>query len=176
MKISLTLALTILLSSVSLAQEAEAPVAEHEILQKDVGTWTGTMKIYTGGSGSEPISFPVHETNTSFGNGLWVMTEFDAGPMKGRGSFGYDAHNKKFVGTWIDSMHSTLSIAEGQYDKAKDQLVMIYSGTDTKTGEPNEVKAVSTHDGKDKRSFVMYEKKDGQWVQAFTIDYQRSKD
>jgi hypothetical protein len=122
------------------------------------------------------VSFPVREINRSFGNGLWIMTEFDAGPMKGHGSFGYDIHNKKFVGTWIENMHSTLSIAEGHYDKEKGELVMLFSGTDPASGKPNQMKAVSSYDGEDKRHFVMYAKNDSEWVPAFTIDYERVKE
>lgn len=175
MKPSLFLAFAFLFASSAMAQSIPTtePVEEHKLLSEDVGQWTGTMSM-TGPDG-QPMELPVTETNTSFGNGLWVLTEFSAGPFQGRGQIGYDTRKKKFVGTWIDNSITHLSIMEGEYDKSKKALVMMMQGIDHATGEAQVMKTVSTREGDDKRHFVMYAKDGDQWQKSFEIHYERKK-
>ena len=54
--------------------------------------------------------------------GFWVVAEnkatlFDA-PFTGIMTLGFDGQKKKYVGTWIDSMHSHLLHYEGTVDAA----------------------------------------------------------
>lgn len=173
MKFALTLTFVFASCLPALAQQSETPTEQHEYLQKDVGTWTGKMSLQQGG---QKVEFPIREVNTSFGNGLWLLSEFEAGPMKGRGTFGYDTHRKKFVGTWVDSANSFLNIAEGDFNEEENQLEMIYKGIDPATGQPNEMKGVTKLEGDDKRHFTMYSKAGEEWVKAFTIVYERVKE
>ena len=171
MRIATPLTLICLVASVCFAQQPPMVTKEHQVLKKDVGTWTGTMKMY----GANPTEFPVKEINTVFGGGLWVLSEFDAGPFKGRGQFGYDVKKMKYTGTWIDNFNPFMSVMEGDFDAEKSQMVMQFQGIDPASGNTEEMKTVTTHDGDDKRNFVMYTKKDGDWEKAFEIDYQRAK-
>ncbi len=169
------LAFAFLFTSTAAAQSIPTtePAEEHKLLQKDVGQWTGTMKM--AGPDGQPMELPVTETNTSFGNDLWVLTEFSAGPFQGRGQYGYDTRKKKYIGTWIDNSIAHMSMMEGEYDKSKKAMVMMMKGIDHATGEPQEMKTVTTWEGDDKRHFVMYAKNGDQWQESFEIHYERKK-
>ena len=175
MRVVLQIVLLSLVCCVAFAQQPPPLSKEHEILKKDVGTWTGTMRIYQGDS--EPIALPIKETSKIFGGGLWVITDFDAGPFQGHGQFGYDAAKKKYIGTWIDNTNPFMSVMEGDFDEEKQEMVMRFNGIDPATGNAEQMKSVSTMDGDDKRKFLMYSKKatDTDWVKSFEIDYTRAK-
>ena len=57
-------------------------------------------------------------------------------PYVGSGQMGYSAKDKKYVGTWTDSMSSYLSLMEGQYDEPRKLLVMHWQAPDM-TGKMN---------------------------------------
>lgn len=108
----------------------EAPTPQHTMLQKSVGQWEGTVTMHWPGmEGSTPAT----DTVTSFGP-FWTISNFQSeimgAPYQGQGMTGYDPKQKKFVGTWIDSMSSTLSLMEGSYDEAENKLVMEWEGPD----------------------------------------------
>ena len=85
-----------------------------------MGTWDATIKTYMAGPGAEPSVSKGTEVNEVMPGGLWVLSKFDGdfGGMKfqGRGQFGFDPIKKKYVGTWIDSTSTILSMLEGEYD------------------------------------------------------------
>ena len=162
-----------LVGSVCFAQQPPQPTEAHKYLTKDEGVWKGTMKLFM--PGQDPIAMPVKETNKMFGNGLWLLSEFDAGPFQGRGQFGYDSQKKKYTGTWIDNMNPYMSVMEGDFDVEKMQMVMQFKGMDTATGKLQDMKSVMTMQGEDKRTFVMYAKNGGDWQKAFEIDYERAE-
>ena len=89
-----------MITSATFAQEFPAATKHHEALKKDVGTWTATMKMFVG---PEMPAMPVTETNRLLPGGLWLVSEFESGPFKGHGVFGYDATAKKHIGIWVDN-------------------------------------------------------------------------
>lgn len=160
--------------SPTFGQESEQPTEHHEILYRELGQWKGEMKMWPAGPGSEPVTLPVEEKNTKFAGGLWTLSEFTAGPFKGRGHFGYDARKKKYVGVWIDNSTSSQSVMEGSFDKQKDQLVMTFPGIDAATQKPAEMKNVTEWLSKTKRRMTMYQKTTGsKWDMVFVVDYQK---
>ena len=146
MRFLTTTLLASLFAAACVAQQPPTLSTEHAVLQKDVGTWTGTMTLYPDNA-AEPMVLPVRETNTLFAGGLWVLSDFDAGPFKGRGQFGYDLKKKKYVGTWIDNMNPFMSVMEGDYDEEKKQMVMEFTGIDPVSREPERMKSVMTTPG-----------------------------
>ncbi len=165
-------AFTLFISAGVFAQQMQKPTKHHEFLKDDVGTWTGTMSMVLPGSDQE-IKMPVKETAKLIAGGLWLVSDFETGPFVGHGQFGYDVKKEKYVGTWIDNSSSHLNVMEGEFFKDKGEMVMTFQGVDGATGKIEEMKSVSTRDGKDKRKFVMYTKRDGNWVKSFEINYQR---
>ena len=175
MKIVLHIAIVCLFACpAALAQQAPEVTEHHKRLHNDAGNWTGTMKVYTGAPAGQPMELPIKETGKLFGKGLWVISDFEAGPFIGQGQFGYDPYKKKYVGTWIDNMNTTLAVMEGEYDESKEALVMTFMSRDP-SGKPVEMRSFTKTDGTDKRNFVMQNKEGDKWVTAFEINYERAK-
>ena len=72
-------------------------------------------------------------------------------------------------------MNPSMSVMEGSYDEAKNELVMEFTGLDPATGKIEQMKSISSSTGDDKRNFVMLTKKQGEWVKMFEISYERGK-
>ena len=94
--------------------QAPKPGKEHEMLKARAGTWDATVKMIgmpEAGGDSKGTS-----VMTMVGD-FWIAEEFTAtlmgAPFKGRGFTGYDPNKKKWVGTWIDSMTTYLTVMEG---------------------------------------------------------------
>ena len=91
-----------------------APTEHHATLQKTVGVWEGTITMTIPGMEMTSAAKETVRANGPF----WVVSDFESDlggqPYQGHGCHGYDPDKKKFVGTWIDSMGSFLSIMEGE--------------------------------------------------------------
>lgn len=148
----------------------------HKILHKDLGTWKGTMKIFMPGQ-DNPMEMPITETNTKFGDGLWVMTEFDGGPFQGRGSIGYDPNLKKYVGTWQDNMSPVLMTMTGDYDKETGVLTTLSNFIDTHTKKKKFTKSISKHNEDGTRTYEMFERatESDEWRKSFEINYKKAE-
>jgi Protein of unknown function (DUF1579) len=159
----------LLLVSAAPAQEAPKPGPEHEMLGKLVGTWDATMSI----AGTETKGTMVYKSELG---GLFVSSTFegDFGGAKflGKGLDGYDTNKKKFVGTWADSMMTSIMALEGTYDKEKKTMTMSGEapGPD---GKLSKMKMVTEMKDDDNMVFTAYmgdSKEPG-----FTIKYKRKK-
>ena len=157
--------------------QGEAPTEHHAILKKDVGTWNAVLTVMM--PGQDPVKMEGVEVNKMLGE-LWVTSEFKGEifgtPFLGRGQFGYDAQKKKYVGTWIDSMTSSMSTMTGQFDKKTNALSFDTTQLDPATGKRVKAKNVTTYVSKDVREMkMMTEGEDGKWVTTMTIKYTRKK-
>jgi hypothetical protein len=153
------------------------PTAEHEIFKADVGTWDASIKSWMDPS-AEPLESKGVETNTLLPGGLWLLSEFKGEfanlPFEGRGQTSYDAHKKKYVGTWIDSFSTSPMLMEGDYDKATHTLTMSGKSFDPGQGKEVEFKNVGKHNDDGTRTFTMYMKgDDGAWVKAMEVVYKK---
>ncbi len=117
-------------------QEMPQPTEHHKMILKGVGEWEGSMTMY--GMGPEPMTIPAKESVTALGQ-FWTQSRFscDFGGMafEGSATSGYDPAKKKFVGTWIDNMSTSITVMEGDYDKKAGTLTMHYKGPHPATGE-----------------------------------------
>ena len=157
------LTLLVVVPAASQAQPAPMPKPgpEHEFLAKDVGTWDATVEMYSS-PGAAPTVSKGTETVSMIGP-FWQVGRFEAQLMgeafHGLGTIGYDPTEKKFVGTWIDSMTPGLSLVEGSYDAAAKTFSATMEMRDmndkrVKVRETTEWKADGT------RVFTMYGPKD----------------
>lgn len=169
------LALTTLCSLAPQAssQDMPQPTEAHQRLALDTGTWTGEMKMWMAGPDSPPMVMSIKETNTMMEGGFWSLSEFEAGPFKGKGQFGYDPMKKKYVGTWIDSTTPFLSVMEGDYNDDSHELTMTFDGVDQMTGKMARMKSVTKHVDKNTRKFTMYKQAGDKWEVSFVMDYKR---
>ena len=96
------------------AQAQEQPEAQlpqvsdqHKLLHKDVGTWDAVLKIFPQ-EGADPIESKGTEKNELLPGGMWLISQFKGEvfgmPFTGVGTVGYDPVEKKYVGTWVDSI------------------------------------------------------------------------
>lgn len=172
-----TLAVCLLVFAVpALAQMPPMPEPgpEHEMLKKDVGTWDATVEMFMA-PGAPPSVSKGTEVVTMLG-GFWQITEFKSEmmgqPFEGRGATGYDPAQKKFVGTWVDSMTPAYYTLEGTYDAAKKTMTAFMEGPDP-SGQVVKTKSVTEWTDADTRVFTMYAP-DGQSV-SMRITYKRRK-
>ncbi|MBL8889024.1 MAG: DUF1579 domain-containing protein [Planctomycetaceae bacterium] len=167
----------VLVGSTCWAQDAAPePTAQHKILAKEVGQWEGVMKAYMDPNGP-PMEMSVVETNVLLDGGLWLLSEFDAGPFKGRGQFGFDPDKKKFIGTWLDNQTTALSLMEGTYDEKTGELTYLSTVKNPATGADTPTKQISKFVNDNQREFVAYmQNADGKtWDKWMEISYKRKK-
>jgi Protein of unknown function (DUF1579) len=155
------------------------PTVEHERLAKDVGTWDATVKSWMQGPGSEPAVSQGVEVVKLIPGGLWLHSEFDGKfgdqEFHGCGQTGYDTKKGKFVGTWVDSISTEITMMEGDYDAASHTVTFYAKGTDP-AGKAYDSKMTSKYEGDDTRVFTMSMKSDetkGEYVKVMEITYKR---
>jgi hypothetical protein len=163
------------------AQEPEwmiKPTKEHELLKKDVGTWDATVKIWTS-EDAKPIESKGTEKNELLKGGMWLVSRFEgeAGgmPFSGVGISGYDPVEKKYVGTWVDTMTPHIMLTKGDYDEETKTFTGTAEGRDAMTREKYTAKLVSRYLDDDRRVFELHMPgKDGKHFKVMEISYQRS--
>ena len=155
------------------------PTAEHKLLAKDVGTWDATVKSWMSGPDSEPTVSKGVEVDKLLPGGLWLLNDFDGEfgglAFHGHGVTGYDTQKKKYVGTWVDSLATSIMTMEGAYDEGTQTVTMYGKGTDM-AGKPYESKSTTKYMGIDERVFTMLVKSDetkGEHVKMMEITYKR---
>lgn len=155
------------------------PGPEHELFKEDVGTWDAVVETYMQ-PGAPPSKSKGVETNTLGCGGLCLITDFKGEMMPGmtfhgHGTATWDAAKKKYVGSWMDSMSTSLMISEGTYDPASRSFTGYMEGPDM-TGKTVKVKSVSEYKSPDTRVFTMYGPgADGKEAVTMRITYTRRK-
>jgi hypothetical protein len=172
------------LTTITSAQESAAvqkPLPEHKILAAEEGTWDATIKMFAGGPDAEPAVSKGSEVNEVLPGGLWLLSKFegDFGGMKflGRGQFGYDPVKKKYVGTWLDSTSTILSVLEGEYDAKTKTMTYVGDGFDPGQKLKFTQKMVTKTKDDGSRVFTLYMKYEGQpaEVKFLEITYTKRK-
>jgi len=129
-------------------QQMPQPTKQHRQIQRGAGEWVGTLTMKSPGMPTEPVE--AKETVRKHGP-FWVVTEFKCQfmgmPYMGHGCFGYDENKGEYVGTWLDSMSSHLSIMRGKHDEESGGIVMHWDAPDM-TGKivPHRSVQVQTED------------------------------
>ena len=164
----------------SLWAQGPEPAPEHQILQRDVGTWEATLQFWIGADGkADPTAEPQTSTGTEVNRMLgpfWLLSEFKGEfgglPFEGHSINGFDPQTKKFTGTWIDSMTPNPMRMSGTFD-AKTQTLTSTSRGIGMDGQPATGKVVVVYDGDQSRRMTMFENIDGKEVKSMEIIYKR---
>jgi hypothetical protein len=173
-----TLALAIV--SAAAAQEQQPPVAQpteaHKLLKKDVGTWDCEITIFPG-PGAEPIKSKGTETCKMLKGDMWLMSQFEgeiAGTeYAGAGMSGYDPIEKKYVGTWADSMSPHMMTIKGDYNPATKTMTSTGEGREP-SGGTYAAKMITRHLDDGTRTFEMQMRgPDGDFTKTMEIKYTR---
>jgi hypothetical protein len=131
------------------------PAAEHELLQRDVGTWHAAMKMWMGPG--DPMESQGTETVSMLGP-FWQVSKFEGSFMgqsfAGTGWMGWDPAKKQYVSAWVDSMTPTISHGSATWDAA----TKTFSGTMTgigPDGSPQAMETTVSYPEEGKRLFTM---------------------
>jgi hypothetical protein len=173
--VCLTLAVGLVCAAPVAAQEMAnvKPGPEHAILKKIVGTWDAEMDMGPAGKSKGSM------TTKEVAGGTWFVSEFkgEMGGMKfeGVGINGYDPKKKKYVGTWTDSMSTSIEPTEGTYDAATKTMTETMNSTGP-NGEAMKFENVSVYKSDDEYTFTMsMVMPDGNKQKMMTINYKRRK-
>ncbi len=183
-KMMLTGFIAALLAGATLYAVQEAPKQcaltqekEHQWLQRFVGEWVSETEAIA--PGQPAFTTTGTETVRSIG-GIWVIAENTSPtpmgmPMTGLLTIGYNPQEKKFVGTWIDSMTSHLWTYEGSLDPAGRILTLEAEGPSfvdpAKTCRYRDAIELKSDDHKVLTSSVLGD--DGEWQRFVTVNYRR---
>ena len=106
------------------------PEQEHQWLQQFVGEWESVSEG-TAGPGQPALKVEASLTSRMLGD-YWVVTEMKGDivgtPMQAIQTIGYDPIEKKYVGTWVDSMMHHLWKYEGWVDDTGKRLTLEAEG------------------------------------------------
>jgi hypothetical protein len=156
------------------------PQAEHQWLTKLVGDWT--MESEAKMAPDKPSEkFKGTETVRALG-GIWILAD-GQGEMPGGGvahmqmMLGYDPQKKRYVGTWVGSMMTTMMIYDGEMDAAGKVLTLNTEGPsmtgDGTTMKYQDIIEVRSDDHRVLTSRVLGQ--DGKWTEFMTAHYRRTK-
>lgn len=160
------------------AQEAAPPApsrpgSAHEKLAASCGEWNAIV---------EGLGPPANgkETVRAICGGFWFESDFSGElfgqPFSGRGLQGVDPMTGRYVGVWIDSSGSPLTLQQdGELSKDGKTLVMSASGFDME-GKPAKFRHTTTFVSRDERRFEIAQvMPDGSTQVGMTIRYTRVK-
>jgi Protein of unknown function (DUF1579) len=170
-----------------IAQEASSPPKmpdmpkpqkEHQWLQRFVGEWEGEGEI-TMEPGQPPIECKGTEVVKPLG-GFWIVShhtsEMMGHPMNAVLTLGYSAKEKKYIGTWVDSMQDYLWTYKGSVDDSGNVLTLDTEGPcPMRPGEIVKFKEVVEFKSDDERVFTSSMYLDGKWITPIKIVSRRTK-
>lgn len=159
--------------------ETEDQLKEHKWLQRLVGEWAYEFEA-SSGPGKPNVTMKGTEVVRPLGT-LWVLIEArgepsSAGPDTSQIVIGFDAQQKKFVGSFISSSMSRMWIYDGgSFDAAKGRLALSSIGPsmadEGKTAMYEDIHEL-TSDGE--RSFTSrVQRPDDTWVEFMRGTYRR---
>jgi hypothetical protein len=151
------------------------PGEEHEWMKAFEGTFKGVMSMEM--EGKPMISNGIMK-NTWVLGGRFMRQEwksdFMGQPFEGLGYMGFDRAQKKYFGTWMDTMSTACMVSEGSYDqKTKTYTMTGQTMTPEGMGTMRQVVVVKSNDEHFFEAFMSGP--DGKEMPAFKIAYTRDK-
>jgi hypothetical protein len=155
------------------------PGEGHKSLAGMVGTWDAEVTTWM-----EPGAPPTKSKGTSENRmtlgGRWVEQRFKSEmmgqPFEGVGYTGYDNLKKKYIGTWMDTMSTSVMMSEGTWDAAGKVMTSTSTMDDPMTGKASTVKMTTTIVTPDHHMFEMWGPgPDGKVAKQMQIDYRKRK-
>ena len=165
----------------------EVPKAgpEHAIFKDVAGTWDAKVESFMVPGAPASVSSGTETARVACG-GMCLLTEFKGsfvmGPpgtpataFDGHGTEAYDQGKKKYVGSWIDSMSTGLSVTESTYDAASKTMKGTMEGPDM-SGKVSKMRSTTTMKDPNTRVMEMYNVgPDGKESLGMRITYTRRK-
>ena len=171
------LSLSLLTLGLWAAQEQEAPggkLEQHAWLQRFAGKWNVSSQMLQ--PGSDPVTWESEETVRKLGE-LWITSETTAYGFTSIQTLGYDPQKKAFVGSYVDTMQTTMWLFTGKLDEDRTVLTLESEGPSmsdpNETGKYRELHERVTDDHKRVTHQTLGE--DGSWTTYMIVDSHRSK-
>jgi hypothetical protein len=162
-------------------EAAGTPGENHKLLEKKVGKWNGTVKMWMTPDMPEPM---VSQCTTDI---KWILGkhylhetvegDFGGQTFLGQSWAGYDNVLKKFTWAWIDSMGTGIMTAKGDYDASKKTFTYQSEAACPMTEKVCHGRSVERWVDDNTMVFEMYAPwyKTGKEYKAMEISYKRAK-
>ena len=157
-----------------------APGPEHEHFKTLVGKWDVTSTFTMPGSESAQHSTGSAEYKLILDGrfvveDLHMIGEKDKQPFSGYGTTGFDKNKGKYVGTWMDSMGTSIGTFEGTMDPSGKKMTGAFEMYDCMAKGMKKNKMTEETVSDDKRVMKMYDTVEGKEVLALEVTYTRKK-
>ncbi len=173
-KLLVFITISLLLIYCVAAETNELPLEEHKMLKMDEGVWNAKLTMWKT-PGAEPIQSDLIETNTMLGD-LWSIGKMEGNisgtDYVGFATLGYNPIQKKYVGTWVDSVTPEITQMIGNYKPKSKTLTLYYSITDYE-GKQEKRKNIMVYKDKNIREFETFVLKNDKWNKSTEILYTR---
>jgi hypothetical protein len=159
--------------------KAASPGEAHKKLAGMVGTWDATVKMYNAPGAPAQVSTGTSENKLVLG-GRWVQETFNGTfmgmPFSGIGYTGYDNIKKQYVGTWMDTMSTSMMQSAGTGDASGKSFTFSSTMDDPVTGKPVTTKSTMTVTDENHHTMEMWmPAPDGKMFKMMEINYTRKK-
>ncbi len=159
-------------------ERAGTPGAEHKRMEPLIGTWNAKVSMYM-----DPAAPAMESTGTMVNEWIYggrylhhhYSGQMEGMSFEGSGLMGYDVAAGKYIGSWIDSMSTTMSVSSGHASKDGKTFTFVGHATDPMTGKHATNEEVISIDGPDRHTMAMYEKRGDKRVKTMEIVYTRAK-
>jgi len=155
------------------------PGPEHKALEQFVGTWDTTAKMWMAPGTPPQESTGTAENKMALG-GRFLEQHYEGTmmnqPFTGMGYTGYDLYKKQYVGTWMDSMGTSMMMSTGKAEPGGKTMTMTGKMDDPMDGKTKAFKETITVVDNDHHVFEMWgpdpSGKNFKWME---ISYTRKK-
>jgi Protein of unknown function (DUF1579) len=159
--------------------KAATPSDAHKKLQDMVGTWDAKVTMWPA-PGQPPQVSTGTSRNTSILGGRWIQQEFTGSsmgmPFTGIGYTGYDNIKKQYVGTWMDSMTTSMMVSTGAAGSDPNTYEFTSSMDDPMSGKTMQLKEKMTVVDANHQTWEMWSPTpDGNMFKMMQIEYTRKK-
>jgi hypothetical protein len=159
--------------------KAATPGDAHKKLGSMAGTFTADVKMWMQ-PGAPPAGGSGVAQNTWALDGRWLEQHFTGNfmgmPFTGVGYTGYDNIKKKYVGSWIDSMTTSMMVSSGTAEGDGKSFTFTSTMDDPMTGKSSPVKEKVTVVDDDHHTLEMWGAgPDGKMFKMMEIAYTRKK-
>ena len=159
--------------------KAATPGDAHKKLGAMVGTFNSDVKMWME-PGAPPTGGTGVSENTWALDGRFVQQQFSGTfmgmPFHGIGYTGYDNIKKKYIGSWMDNMSTSMMVSTGTPDPGGRSITFMSTMDDPMTGKSSEVKETVTVVDNDHHTLEMWgADPDGKMFKMMEIAYSRKK-
>jgi len=160
-------------------QKAATPGDAHKTLEPFVGTWDTKVTTWMQPGAPPEETMGVSENRWILGNRFIEQRyegQFMGAPFTGIGYTGYDNVKKKYIGSWMDSMGTSIMTSTGTADTAGKVMTFTATMDDPLTGKSMPVKTkISVADNDHNMMEMWAPAPDGKMYKNMEIVYTRKK-